>query len=70
MNENQTTPDEIELCTIRIAFPVETDEQAIGYKKKISEVLADIPQVRIEFSLNNVPIPIRANAPSTTKLDK
>jgi hypothetical protein len=67
MNENQPIPDEIELCTIRIAFPVETDEQAIGYKKKISEVLADIPQVRIEFSLNNVPIPIRQNAPNTTK---
>jgi len=69
MNENQTTPVEIELCTIRIAFPVETDEQAIGYKKKISEILADIPQVRIEFSLNNVPVPMRQNAPSTTKSD-
>lgn len=67
MNEQKTIPAEIELCTIRIAFPVETDEQAIGYKKKISEILADIPQVRIEFSLNNVPVPMRPNASSTTK---
>jgi len=70
MNENQPIPAEIELCTIRIAFPVESDDEAIGYKKKISEILADIPQVRIEFSLNNVPVPMRPNAPSTTKSDK
>jgi len=70
MVETDKMPDEIELCTIRIAFPVKTDEDAIGYKKKISEVLSDIPQVRIEFSLNNVPIPMRPNARSTTNPDK
>jgi len=69
MNENDKIPVEIELCTIRIAFPVKTDEDAIGYKKKISEILSDIPQVRIEFSLNNVPVPMRQNASPTTKSD-
>jgi len=69
MNENDKIPVEIELCTIRIAFPVESDDKAIEYKKKISEVLSDIPQVRIEFSLNNVPVPMRQNASPTTKSD-
>lgn len=36
-------------------FPVDTDEQAIAYKKKIGDVLADISQARIEFSLSSVP---------------
>lgn len=69
MNENDKIPDEIELCTIRIAFPVETDDQAIEYKKKISDVLSDIPQVRIEFNLTTVPVPIKPNARSTAKPD-
>jgi len=52
-NEKKTAP--IQVCSIRIAFPVESDEQAIDYKKKINDVLADIPQVRIEFSLMSRP---------------
>lgn len=51
--EQKTQPKQV--CTIQIGFPVETDEQAIDYKKKIGEVLADIPQVRIEFSLMTLP---------------
>lgn len=47
--EQKTPPKEI--CTIRIIFAVETDEQAIEYKKKIGDVLADIPNVQIQFSL-------------------
>jgi len=46
---------EKELCTIRIMFPVDTDEQAIDYKKKISEVLAAIPEAQIQFSLMKAP---------------
>ncbi|GAH96919.1 unnamed protein product, partial [marine sediment metagenome] len=45
--EQKTPPKQV--CSIRIMFPVDTDEQAIGYKKKIGDVLADIPQARIEF---------------------
>ncbi|MBA7621474.1 hypothetical protein ES703_28836 [subsurface metagenome] len=40
-----------ELCTIRILFPVDSDEQAIGYKKKIAEILKVIPEAQIQFSL-------------------
>lgn len=40
-----------EICTIRIMFPVESDEQAIEYKKKISGLLAEIPEAQIQFSL-------------------
>lgn len=40
-----------EVCSIRIAFPVESDEQAIGYKKKITDILTDIPDVNISFSI-------------------
>ena len=69
MNENEKLPEDIELCTIRIAFPVKSDDEAIEYKKKIGDVLADIPQVRIEFNLTTVPVPLRKNASSTTKPD-
>jgi len=45
-----------EICTIRIGFPVQSDEQAIDYKKKISEVLVGVPRLRMEFSINSVPV--------------
>jgi len=51
--EKKTLPKQV--CTIQIGFPVDTDEQAIEYKKKIGDVLADIPQVRIEFSIMTLP---------------
>ena len=55
--ENENKPQtQTQVCSIRIGFPVETDEQAIEYKKKISEVLAPIPNARIDFSLMSVPI--------------
>ncbi len=49
--ENNKTPGQ--LCTMRIAFPVETDDQAIAIKKKISEILADVPDAQVNFSLAN-----------------
>jgi len=55
MDENEQKKQRTQVCSIRIMFPVDTDEQAIAYKKKIGEVLADIPQSRIEFSLSSVP---------------
>lgn len=57
--ENTTQPKEI--CTIRIGFPVDTDEKAIEYKRKIAEVLSPIPNVRIEFTL--MPIPAMPMSP-------
>jgi len=58
--EQKTTPKQV--CSIRIMFPVDTDEQAIAYKKKIGDVLADIPQARIEFSLSTIPTRAEINA--------
>lgn len=55
MDVNDKKTVAVQVCTIRIMFPVETDEQAIAYKKRISDALADIPQVRIEFSLMSRP---------------
>ena len=40
-----------QICTIRIMFPVKTDEQAIEYKKKIAAVLIEIPEAQLQFSL-------------------
>lgn len=54
-----------QLCSIRIMFPVETDEQAIDYKKKITACVADIPEAAIEFSLRTVPKRTNPNAPRT-----
>ena len=70
MNEKPEVPEMIEVCSIRISFPVESDDQAIEYKKKIGEVLAPIPTARIEFTLTTVPIPMKPNASSITNPDK
>lgn len=53
-----------ELCTIRIMFPVESDEQAIEYKKKIASLLVQIPDAQINFGLMTMPPeqPKRTNA--------
>lgn len=64
MDEKEQKPIPQQLCSINIMFPVDTDEQAIEYKKKIGNVLSDIPQVRIEFSLNTVPTGMSRNARS------
>lgn len=50
-----------ELCTIRIIFPVESDEQAIEYKKKIAEVLSDNPETQMQFSI--IPMSLRPPIP-------
>jgi len=47
--QEQSTPKQ--LCTIRIGFPVKSDEQAIEYKRKIGAILAEIPEAQIQFSL-------------------
>jgi len=57
MFDKQTPQTQTQVCSIRIGFPVESDEQAIEYKKRISEVLADISKARIDFNLVTVPMP-------------
>lgn len=51
--QNQTVS---EICSIRIMFPVESDEQALAFKKKIGDLLADIPDAMIQFSINSAPL--------------
>jgi len=53
-DEKQAEPVE-QLCSIRILFPVKTDENAVAYKKKIAEVLAAIPKAQIHFSIMTPP---------------
>lgn len=50
----QTTPPK-DVCSMRIVFPVESDEQAVSIKKAISNILADIPNAFIAFSLSTPP---------------
>lgn len=40
-----------EVCTIRILFPVVSDEHAVDIKKKIQAMLLEIPETHIQFSL-------------------
>ncbi len=44
-----------EICSIRIMFPVQSDEQALDCKKKIQTALGDIENVNIQFSITNMP---------------
>ena len=52
-----------EVCSIRIMFPVASDEEAIGYKKKITALLSEIQDAQIQFSLMSMPptAPLRQN---------
>lgn len=55
-------PDEKkEVCSIRIVFPVDTDEAAIEYKKKIAAILEGVEDAQIQFALGTMPVgmPIR-----------
>lgn len=55
-NERTTpTPAKQEICTIRIMFPVNSDEQAIECKKKIAAALSDNPNAITEFSIRAMP---------------
>jgi len=54
--EEKQTKQPQQICSIRIGFPVDSDEQAISYKQKITAILVDIPQARIEFGLSSMPI--------------
>jgi len=49
-------PIKKQICTIRIMFPVDTDEQAIEYKKKIAANLLEIPDAQISLNLMTMPV--------------
>ncbi len=45
-----------EVCTIQIMFPVDSDDQALDYKKKIAEILKDNDAAQIRFALSTMPV--------------
>lgn len=56
--QNEQTPKPTppkELCTLRLIFPVVSDEQAIEVKSKCRLLLVDIPDAQIHFAI--VPMP-------------
>lgn len=55
MTTPQMDKSNSEICTIRIMFPVDSDEQAIEAKKKISEAMADIPETQVQFAIMSNP---------------
>jgi len=63
MTETNSTTVTQQVCSIRIMFPVTSDEQAIEYKRKISVILTDIPESNIQFSLMNAPAGLKRGTP-------
>jgi len=51
----QTAKSKQDLCTISIMFPIESDEQAIAYKQKITAVMAGVDAARIQFGIMVAP---------------
>lgn len=55
-NEQTTNPPQPkEICTLRIAFPIVSDAQALKVKSRVASVLSDIPDAQIHFSI--IPTP-------------
>jgi len=50
-----TTPKQ--LCTIRIMLPVDSDDEAIALKKKVSDALGTNSEAVTRFSLDTLPSP-------------
>jgi len=55
MTSEKQTVTGSEICSIRIMFPVKSDEEAIEYKKKVIAILSEIPEAQIQFSLMGKP---------------
>lgn len=50
-NPTENKTDTKQVCSITVMFPVTTDEDAIVVKKKIGDVLKDLPESRIDFRI-------------------
>jgi len=60
----ETKPNEAskEVCTLTIAFPVTSDDEAIEVKKKVAAMLSGKPDTMIDFRMRMVPanvLPVR-----------
>lgn len=45
-----------EVCTMRVIFPVQSDEQALDCKKKVQEALKGIDNLQSQFEIMSVPL--------------
>ncbi len=52
--------DKVEICTITVVFPIESDEQALTFKKQISELLNEVPNAQIQFRIMTPPAGLAA----------
>jgi len=52
-DEKKLAPPQ-EICSMRIMFPVSSDEDALNVKHKVAEVLKGVEQVRTEFSISSM----------------
>lgn len=43
-----------QVCRITLTFPIDSDDRAIEYKKKIAVIMADLEESQIQFSLMDV----------------
>jgi len=50
-----------EICVIKAMFAVDSDEQAFVCKKKMREVLKDIPDVQLDFRIIGGKLPMPQN---------
>lgn len=46
-----------QICMLKILFSVDSDDEAIEYKKKIAAIVMGLPEVQIDFRLMNAPPP-------------
>jgi len=54
-DENNLSPRSPQsVCRIDIMFPVESDEQALEVKQKVTEALAKLDKKRIQFSITEM----------------
>lgn len=51
-----STTETKQICRITLTFPVDSDDAAIEYKKKIAAIMADLPDSQIQFNLMNMPM--------------
>lgn len=49
---------EKEICSIRVMFPVDSDEQAIDIKKKLKDVLSPMPDATFDFRIIGGRLPV------------
>lgn len=51
-NEQPISPPQLkEVCSMRIVFPIVSDEQALDIRKGVKVLLQDIPDAQVHFSI-------------------